>query len=215
MPLKVILADDHPVVLIGLQAVLQKNGLAEVVGEASSADEVWELLGKTPCDVLITDYSMPGGERGSGLSLIGQIRRTYPDLPIVIVTMISNPALLRAMMEAGANAVLGKTTCAEELPLALRSVLAGKRYLGAAVRAAFDASSQEGSRTATAEASLSSREAEVLRLYISGLSVSDIAKRLNRSIKTVSHHKVNAMRKLGLGSDAELHAYAKDSGMLS
>ncbi|RDD79739.1 DNA-binding response regulator [Dyella tabacisoli] len=213
--MRAILADDHPVVLLGLRAVLQKDGRATVVGEATSADELWDLLAGTPCDLLITDYSMPAGKRGSGLALIEQLRRTYPELPIIIVTMISNAALLKAMLDAGANGVLEKSFSAEELPEAVLAIMRGRSYLGQSVLAALDAHKAKASESHFNWAKLSPREAEVVRLYISGLSVTDIAERLSRSVKTVSTQRLNAMRKLGISSDADLYAYSKDSGMLS
>jgi two-component system capsular synthesis response regulator RcsB len=213
--LRTILADDHPVVLLGLRAVLQKDGRADIVGEAASADELWDLLAKTPCDLLITDYSMPAGKRGSGLALIEQLRRTYPDLPIIIVTMISNAALLKAMLDAGANGVLEKSFSTEELPEALQSIVRGRVYLGQSVINALNEHKVKVGEALLNWETLSPREAEVIRLYISGLSVTDIALRLSRSVKTVSTQRLNAMRKLGISSDADLYAYSKDSGMLS
>lgn len=114
-PLRVILADDHPVVLLGLRVLLQKDHNITIVGEAASVDELWDLLDSTSCDLLITDYVMPEGKRGNGLVMLEQLRYTYPELRIIIVTMISNAGLLKTMLDIGANGVLEKSFSAKEL----------------------------------------------------------------------------------------------------
>ena len=93
MVYRVILADDHPVVLKGLSLALAKDDLATVVAEAQSPDELLGLLAKTPCDALITDFSMPAPGR-DGLALLREVRRCYPDLPVMVITTLANPDIV-------------------------------------------------------------------------------------------------------------------------
>src|SRR4051812_32205384 len=95
MVLRTIIADDHPVVLMGTRAALEASGDIEVVAEAASGDELLELVATHPCDVVVTDFSMPGGRHGDGLCLLDLLQRRYPRLPIVVLTMLSNLAVLQ------------------------------------------------------------------------------------------------------------------------
>lgn len=123
--------------------------------------------------------------------------------------MAGNAAVLRAILATGVHGLLAKADALAELTAAVAAAARHRRYLGAAVRRVLEADGGGSGRA------LSRREAEVLRLFVSGLTVTEIARRLNRSVKTVSHQKMGAMAKLGLRSDLELYAYAREHGLLS
>ena len=108
MKLRVVLADDHPFVLLGVRAVLAEAGGIEVVGEASSPGALFQMLSALPCDVVVTDLTMPGGpdDAEDGLLLLRRLRRDWPSLHIVVLTSITNVAILRAVMNAGVTAML-------------------------------------------------------------------------------------------------------------
>jgi two-component system capsular synthesis response regulator RcsB len=223
--IRVVMADDHPVVLMGMRLILReyrKN--LRVVGEAGSGKALLELLARQPCDLLVTDFSMPGDDDAEdGLLLIRRLRRSHPDLPIIVMTMIRNPALVRGMFAAGANGVVGKTDMAKELLLALQAVMGGRTYASSGLHEWLDRTMvpEDPGETASAPvsgeadlAALSPREAEVVRMYAGGLTVTQIAERLRRSVKTVSQQKNDAMRKLGLSSNSQLYEFARNSGLL-
>ncbi len=92
-PIRVVVADDHPVILFGAEQALLKFQGIRVVARAKQSTELVKILQTTPCDVLVTDLAMPGGQYGDGLPLIGYLRRNFPDLPIVVLTMLENAAL--------------------------------------------------------------------------------------------------------------------------
>src|SRR5688572_27080810 len=144
MSLRIALSDDHPVVRAGVRALLETaSGLNEdwkVVAEAANADELLNLLAQTQLDLLITDFSMPGSRAGDGLTLIGMIRRRYPDLPVIVLTMISNVPVLRAIADAGVRGLLDKAAAATELPNVVRSVMQGREYYGEALRGVLEGS---------------------------------------------------------------------------
>lgn len=209
--MRVIIADDHPVVLIGLKTSLREygNGL-EVVGEARHGRELLDLLAVQPCDLLVTDFSMPADIEGfDGLALIRQVREVQPSLPILVLTMLRNPALVQSMVGLGVRGVVDKMAMAKELMLAIDMIRAGRSYLSERMRRQI-----EGMNPSGGEPAVSRREAEVIRFLAQGLTVSEIARRLERSVKTISQQKRDAMRKLNLESDKQLYDYARSIGLL-
>jgi two-component system, NarL family, captular synthesis response regulator RcsB len=211
---RIVIADDHPVVMLGIRALLKGLSNVEVVAEANSGGELLSLLASEPCDLLITDFSMPYEDgSGDGLPLLKRLRRDYPKLPIIVLTMVHNPALTRGMLAAGVNGLVGKVAMMKELLLAIGAVLNGRTYICEAMREHVSDGSAppvEGADPAV----LSQREAEVVRLYAQGLTVTQIAEHLHRSVKTVSQQKNDAMRKLGVTSNTQLFEYARAYGLL-
>ena len=211
MLLRTIIADDHPVVLMGTRAALEASDI-QVVGEAANGDQLLELLATRPCDVIVTDFSMPGGRHGDGLLLLDTIRRRYPRLPVVILTMVNNTAVLQTMCTRGANCLCDKRAPLREVAVAVRLAVAGRSFISETIRQQFDETCVEDPRS---DVRLSAREIEVVRLYVSGLSITQIADRLSRSVKTVSRQKRDAMRKLGIDHDSRLSEYARERGLAS
>jgi two-component system capsular synthesis response regulator RcsB len=220
--MQIIIADDHPVILMGLRALLKdQNDAFEVVGEAHEGGELLRVLAERPCDLLITDFSMPSEQASTdGLPLLKRLRRNYPVLPIIVLTMVHNQTLIRGMFAAGVQGVVEKAAFTSELLLAIHAVGNGRTYLSERLRAdkATSVSSRTSAPVGTDQpdgVALSSREAEIVRLYAGGLTVTQIAEKVHRSVKTVSQQKNDAMRKLGLASNSELYEYAKTYGLIS
>ncbi len=107
--IKVIIADDHPVILFGAAQALLKFPEIEVIGQARQSTELIQLLQKSPCDVVVSDLAMPGGQYGDGMPLLGYIGRQFPTVRIVVLTMLENPALLKRLREVGVTAVINKS----------------------------------------------------------------------------------------------------------
>ncbi|MGO4222169.1 response regulator [Lysobacter sp. TAF61] len=208
--MRIVLADDHPIIRNGVRTLLERDHGLKVVAEAASADELHRVLDAAPCDLIITDFNMPGGRMSDGLSLLGMLRRKWPALPVIVLTIVSNPGVLRSILSTGARGLVNKTEALDELPQAVQAVAQGRNYVGAAMERALLQES-EGDKEKIA---LSIREVEVFRLFASGLTVSQIARQLNRSVKTVSRQKVDAMAKLGIENDIDLYSYAREHGLL-
>ena len=208
MRTRLIIADDHPIVLAGIRGALREETGVDVLGEADSPEQLLDLLARHTPDIVVTDYSMPSsGETPDGCALVAMIHRRHPSVRIVVLTMIENPPLIAQMYAAGASAVVAKSGGLGELVNSLRRVIANRP---------LPASAQQQNRSSDNGAhALSPREIEVVRLFASGMSVGMIAAHLHRSNKTVSTQKVSAMRKLGLGSDPELIAYCLQHGLMS
>lgn len=208
--MRVIIADDHPVVRIGLRMLLESNRMCVVVGEADGPDSLLKLLSGTPCDLLVTDFSMPGNQQADGLKLLNTIGRYYPQLPIILVTMFANVATLRAVFSQGVMAIVAKGASAKELPMAIKAAREGRRFISEALRAPLE---QSGSRDPAHEPSLSTSEREVVRMLATGMTVSEIAAHNKRSISTISKQKNMAMLRLCISTDVDLFAYARDNGL--
>jgi len=209
--LRVIIADDHPLVRIGQKVVIEANGRCKVVGEANGPDELLRVLATTPCDVLVTDFAMPGDQQADGYVLLGLLQRQYPGLPVILVTMFANIATLRASFAQGAQGIVAKNASAKELPTAIKVVSEGKTFVSENLRAQLV---QAGTGDQSQPPQLSSKEREVVRMLASGLTVSQIAARVNRSISTISKQKSTAMSRLCISTDVDLFAYARSCGMV-
>jgi len=205
--LRVIVADDHPVVRVGVRAMLHRDGMAEVVAEAGSPAELSPLLESVSCDVLLTDLNMPMGPEPDGLTMLSRIRQLYPTLPIVLFSVITNADILKVARACGVLGLVDKGACFDEVPTAVLMAFQGRRYVAASLRKGL--LGLEGPPS-LGRPELTARELEVLRLMADGRTVSGIARSQARSVATISHQKLNAMRKLGLHGDVELHRYLKE-----
>jgi len=211
--MRIVVCDDHPIIVLGVKSLLaaQEDGF-RVIGEAFGGEQLLKLLGTTPCDLLITDFAMPGAAHGcEGLPLLRRVHQAHPSLPVIVLTMIRSPALTKAMLAMGVCGIVDKTRMMAELVRAVRTVSNGYGYLDG----------QTGAEAADVITNdelpnrLSVREAEVVRLYAQGFSVTDIARLVQRSVKTVSKQKNDAMHKLGLHGNGELCEFARLHGLVS
>jgi len=209
MTLRIIIADDHPVVRIGTKAVIESSGVGQVVAEASTVAELMSALSDHPCDVLVTDYSMPGGQQADGFAMIAMIRRRFPDMPVLMLSVSNNLAILRMVVATGVLGLVDKTSSMDELPLAIQTVQRGMPYVSQSLKERIDAIGTNSVEEGEARP-LSPREVEVLRLLGSGMTVKEIAIHLHKSVSTISRQKGDAMLKLGLEGDAELFDYLRD-----
>jgi DNA-binding NarL/FixJ family response regulator len=202
--IRLFVADDHAVVRRGLHQVVAETHEMTVAGEAASASEALQRLAEDAYDAVVLDLSLPGG---NGLDLLGEIKRRWPRMPVLILTVHSEEQYAVRALRAGAAAYLTKESAPEELQHALRKVVRGGRYVTAAVaeRLAFtlgpdaDRPLHEG---------LSDREFQVLRMLASGKAVSQIAEELHLSVKTVSTYRTRVLEKMEMKSNAELTHYA-------
>lgn len=212
MIIRIVLADDHPLILMGARQVLSTELGIHIVGEANSAEMLLDVLGRVSCDVLVTDFSMPSERNADGLAMLSTIRRRYADVRIVVLTMLDNVALIQSIRDAGSIGVLSKRGDMAELPLAIISAHQGRPFLGKSLQRDIAMTGVIHSAARPAQV-LSPREIEVVRLYVGGMSVSEVARHLNRSVKTISSQKQSAMEKLNVRSEIELFHYAVQNGL--
>ncbi|MDN7449041.1 response regulator transcription factor [Burkholderia multivorans] len=211
LSIRVVLADDHPAVLSGIKYELASHSMVSVVATAKNAAELFDALNTHPCDVLVSDYSMPCATYGDGLTLFKLLRDRHPDVKIVVLTMVENPVILRWLSELGIHCIVSKADITNHLTMAIHAAYTNGRYLSPSMDKAISMVATSGKNGALRD--LSPREVEVVRYFVSGMTVNEIAARLNRSKKTVSTHKARAMQKLGIRRDVDLVRYGIDTGL--
>jgi DNA-binding NarL/FixJ family response regulator len=206
--IRVLLADDHQIVRDGLRRILGPQSGFEVAAEAASGDEALALVRAHDYDVAVLDMSMPGL---SGLDLVKRLKAEKPRLKILVLSMHGEQQYAARALKAGAAGYLNKDSAAEQLVGALRKIAAGGVHVSEAAAAGLILAGSEGGPP---HERLSDREFEVFKLLAGGASPTDIARRLNVSVKTVSTHKTRIQEKLGLGGTAELVRYALEHKLL-
>ncbi|CAH0285398.1 response regulator transcription factor [Stenotrophomonas lactitubi] len=211
MKTKIVIADDHPIVLAGIADVIDRDPRFTVVGQAQNPAGLVELVQAHRPKIIITDYSMPAEDSlGDGMKLISYLSRSFPQARVLVLTMVSSPSIVAEMYRAGASGVVRKSGDLKELTIALTSLLAQRVYRSPELPR--EEPIPEAGEAPSA-ALLSPREFEVIRMFASGQNVGEIARTLNRSGKTVSTQKSSAMRKLGARTDQELVAFCLESGL--
>ena len=202
--MKVLIADDHPVVRHGLRQILAANSDMTVVGEAKDGNEALELARSLEWDVAILDYSMPG--RG-GLDLLNAIKREFPQRPVLILSMHPEELHARRVLKAGGAGYMNKESAGEELAAALRKVVGGGKYVSATLGEKLAVELTPEAKKPLHE-TLSDREYRVMWLLASGKPINRIAKDMFLSPSTISTYRVRILKKLGLATNAELVHYA-------
>ena len=197
--IRVLLADDHPVVRSGYLRLLEQARDIRVVAEAATGDAAYAAFVADPPDVLATDLSMPGG---GGLELIRRVTLRAPAARILVFSMYDSPPLVRRALDAGARGFVTKAAAPQSLVDAVRALHAGERYLGADLAPGL--LQRDPAREAERLAELSLREFEIFRLLAQGHTLVECAQALKLSPKTVSNHQTVIKDKLGVATSAAL-----------
>ncbi|HEY3983518.1 response regulator transcription factor [Cedecea sp.] len=215
-PLRILTLDDHAILLRGLNAILQQEPDFKLVGSYdNSRDLIAELKVKT-ADVLVMDYSLSPGDM-DGLNLLKVLKQRFPGLTVLVVSALYNSATVALALRYGAKGFIGKNQPEAELIQAIRVAASGKIYIepemalqltqlqysGPLMEKRESHTSQQVQQVVSL-AALSPKEQEVIRCFMAGMTVTEIAEKFSRSIKTISGQKQTAMRKLGLKADHEL-----------
>lgn len=203
--IRVAIADDHPVIRMGIEAAIDEVPTLSCIGAVGDSSALVALLEHSACDVVVTDYAMPGGTYGDGLQLLDYLRTHFPDLRLIVMTGLDQPAMIQSLHASGINHILSKADDTSHVPAAIAAAWANRRYLSPSIAQLFPARG-----TARAIAALSPREHEVLVLFVSGLSINEIATRLDRRKQTISTQKTTGMAKLGIEKDADLFKFATE-----
>ncbi|GLQ86865.1 response regulator transcription factor [Dyella flagellata] len=203
---RVILVDDHPVMLRGLELLLKREYSFDVVGSFRNGQELFAVQNTIHADVVVTDYALAKGDV-DGHRLIRSLKQHFPQARILVMSSHCNPGTVAMAMRSGAHGFIGKSQSLAEVAIAIRAVAAGRVYpAGAQAEAVSPAASsdEEASDELLDCAKLSPREREVLRCVLDGMSISSIANKFSRQITTISAQKNSAFRKLGIRTNNEL-----------
>lgn len=209
--IKVLVADDHAVVRRGIRQILAETSDILVAGEAGTAAEVRELLAAQTWNAVVLDVNLPGT---SGLELLAELRRDKPGLPVLILTGYPADQYAVRAIKAGAAGFLNKESAPDKLVEAVRKIASGGRYVTPELAEAL-ASMVAGETRGAPHERLTDREFEVMKLLASGKTVSDVARALSLSVKTVSTHRTRLLAKMELKTNAELTSYAVRAGLVA
>lgn len=204
---RVLVVDDHPIVRQGVAQLINREDDLAVCCEAGDAEQALEELARRPCDIAIVDMSLPGI---SGIELIKTLRVRHPALPILVISMHDESLYAERALRAGARGYIMKQEATEKVLTAIRRILHGETYVSDRMHAKIlqRIIDNRSETPASPVSHLSDKEIEILRLIGMGLGTSDIARELNRSVKTVEAHRANIKEKLDLKTATELVRFA-------
>ena len=207
---QVLVADDHAAVRAGYKQFLEADSSITEVGEATSGSETLDMLRRKDWDLLLMDIHMPDR---SGLDILKHVTSGYPDVRVLIMSGLPEQQYARNVLRAGASGYLSKDSAPEELMKAVRTVLAGRRYVSAALAQQLVAD-LDGDPDKPMHARLSTREFQIFCKLAAGRGVSDIANELSLSVKTVSTYRSRILEKMSFTSNADMTSYALRNGLI-
>lgn len=200
--LRILIADDHPIVRKGLKQILSDEPDIEYVGEARNDSEVLNLLYAEDWDAVVLDITMPG--RG-GLEVLTDLKRLYPKMPVLILSIHPEDQYAVRALKEGASGYMNKETAPEELVRAIRKIIKGGKYVSSSL--AEQLASMLGNDAPLHER-LSVREHQVMLLIASGSTITEIADEMSLSVKTISTYRSRILEKLGMTNNVEITRYA-------
>lgn len=204
--MKMIIADDHPIVSRGVKQLLLDAFPSATIDEVEDADMLLSATRRQRYDAIIMDLTMPGNEGMGGLT---SLRRQCPEVPILVLSMHPEEHFALRALKAGADGYLTKKKAPEDLLTAVRTILSGDDYVSPALARRL-AMNVIGDGTQQPHERLSPQEYRVMCLIGAGKTVGEIAEMLHLSVKTVSTHRTNLLKKLGLANNAEIMRYCLD-----
>lgn len=208
--IKVFIVDDHSLIREGLKSLLREEADLEIVGEASNTEEMFNLLNKRKCDVLVLDISLP---RTGGLDVLGELRARFPNVKILMLTMHPEERFAARAFKLGASGYVTKESVPRQLVTAIRKVVGGGVFVSPQFGESLALNLQGDVRENRHEL-LSDREFQILRLIASGKKVDEIARDLFLSKGTVYTYRSRILVKMELTNDAELTRYAVEHKLI-
>ena len=208
--IKVLIADDHPIVRQGLRQILAGISDMTVAGEAANAQETLAQVRAGGWDVLVLDITMPDR---TGFDILKELKHAQPDLPVLVLSIHAEEQLAVRVLKAGASGYLTKENAPGELVKAIRKVVGGGRYIsrGLAESLAFGL---DADSTRPHHEALSDREFQVMQLMAGGKTLTEIAEELSLSTKTVSTYRTRLLEKMNLKTNADIIRYAIENGLI-
>ena len=206
--LRILLVDDHEMFRNGMKALIEKIDWADVIAEAEDGADALDKIKSVEIDLVISDIQMP---QMDGIKLTRELRTQYPDLKIIILTMVGDTRYIKKIQEVGANGYVTKSTDLDNLKRVIQTVMDDKDNFQISVELT-DASF--GVKDSGQISSLTSREIDILTLIASGLTDKEIGSKLSISYHTVTSHRRNLLIKLGKNNKIELARYAIEIGLV-
>ena len=207
---QVIIADDHPVVLKGLKEIIQEGFDMVKVDEAGKGYELINKIQASDYDLVLLDISLPDI---NGLEVLKELKKKKPKLPVLVISMYPEEQYALRALKAGAQGYLTKQSAADELVLAVRKILSGKRYVSPAFAEQLVLDFESDAAKPVHER-LSNREFQVMRMFGSGKTMKEIAEELHLSINSIRTYRVRILEKIGVKGTNELIHYAVTHGLV-
>ncbi len=207
---RILIADDHPIVRTGLKQILAEEPDILISGEAANTGEVLEFLWKNECDLILLDIGMPGR---SGLEIIGEIKQVRQDIRVLILSIYPEEQYAVRALRAGASGYLTKASAPVDLIHAIRKVSGGGKYISQNLAEILASEIDRHSEKQPHEA-LSDREYRVMLMLASGKTLTEAAKALNLSVKTISTYRASLLDKMKMVNNAQLTYYAVEKDLI-
>ncbi len=208
--IKILIADDHPIVREGLRQIIEVATDMVVTDEARNGEEVLERIKENDFDVVILDISMPGR---SGLDILKEVRKERPELSVLILSIHPEEQYGVRLLKAGASGYLTKESAPEELVNAIRIISQGRKYITSSLAERLALKLGDDFEGPLHE-NLSDREYEVMYMIAKGMTIKEIAEKLFLSVKTISTYRYRILGKMRMKSNAELIRYALKLGLV-
>lgn len=208
--IRILIADDHPIVRAGFKQVLSETADMVVADEAGNGQEVLNYIKKKEYDVILLDISMPGK---SGLEILKELKIDHPKLPVLILSIYPEEQYAVRALRAGASGYLTKASAPHELIAAIRKLSEGGRYISASLAEKL-ANYLDIDLSKPPQETLSDREYQVMLLIASGKTVSEIAEELHLSVKTISTYRAHILDKMKMKNNAEITLYAVQNNLV-
>ena len=203
--MKIVIADDHPVVRSGLKQILGAEDDMTVVAEAENGAQTLDVVRKVDWDVVVLDYSMPDR---NGLDVLKEIKRQYPERPVLVLSMMPEEVHAAQVYKAGGAGFVKKDAATEELTVAIRKVTKGRKYVSPTFAERLASGLTSGNTERPVHEMLTDREYRVMWLLASGKQIKEIARELYVSPSTISTYRTRILKKMGLSDNAALVRYA-------
>lgn len=217
--IRLVLTDDHKIIREGIRALLVKDSSIEVAGEAASGKELLELLAQTPVDIVMLDISMPDLD---GFETMKLLHKSYPEVKVLVLTMLNDERYVHQMLEVGAAGYLLKDTSTEEMQAAIKLIAGGMQYISPALTLNLLQKSKSAPHTLVSQGfikkpykELSKRETEILQLISEGHTNAEISEMLFTSKRTIETHRQNLLEKTKTKNTAALIKFAVLNGIIS
>ncbi len=208
--IRILIVDDHQVVLDGIQSMLEQEEDISIAGKSMNGTDALEFLKTNPVDVALIDINMPGMD---GIELCKAIRKNHPEIKVLALTTFNEVSFITNMMKSGASGYLLKNTTKEELITAIKTIQKGEQYLAREVQEKL-ISASFGKKDTAFIPKLTRREKEVLKLIMEEFTTKEIAEKLFISTATVETHRLHLLNKLGVRNTAGLVKVAIEKGLV-
>jgi DNA-binding NarL/FixJ family response regulator len=209
--IRVLIVDDHQIVRDGIKRILKDEDDIELIGTVGSGKEALDFIKENNTDIMITDLSMPNM---SGIELTSKLKKLYPDIKVLILSMFNNEDYIVSAIQAGARGYLPKQDSTTEILVeAIKTISGGDEFYSPTIskivlNSFISNIKNSGVSDVAKKHHLTSREREILKLYVEGFTNSEIARKLNLSVFTIKTHKNNIMQKYNFKSTVEMIKFA-------